>query len=128
MVASRIGAHCRRFRGPSARGVAATSANAIAVIADFDTDGVPPAVFLSAGRITQIVLLAQLVGDARRRRIQIVGVVNDLCATAAVVGEVAQRHAVDRVGAVLEIPAARGAFRTGRWRPARPRPRARAGG
>jgi len=72
------------------------------MIADFDADGVPLAVSLSAGRIPQIVLLGQLVGDPCRCRIQIAGVANDLRPTAAVVGEIAECCTVDRVPAALE--------------------------
>jgi hypothetical protein len=49
-------------QGTSARHVAAAGADAIGVIADFDADGVPPAVFLSAGRIAQIWRLSDCAG------------------------------------------------------------------
>src|SRR5262245_26474747 len=98
----------------SARCVAATGADAIAVAADFDTDGMPPAVFLPTGWVAQIVLLAQLVGDACRRGIEIVRVADDLGPTAAVVGEFAERQTVNWVGAMLDVPPTGGALRIGR--------------
>src|SRR5216684_3614355 len=54
-----------------ARDVPAARADAVIAVPHFDADGVPAAVFLAAGWIAQIVLLAQLVGDVRGRRIEV---------------------------------------------------------
>ena len=78
--------------------------------AHFDADRVPAAVLLPGRRVAEVVLLAQFVGDARRRRIEIARVADDLGAAAAVVGHVAQRddiHAIVDRRAATRPPAAR---------------------
>src|SRR5688572_10374001 len=57
--------------------------------------------------ITEVVLLAQFVGDVGHRRIQIAEVAYDLGASAAVVGNFAQRHHVDTIVDADRTPAAR---------------------
>src|SRR5712691_10617768 len=87
--------------------VAAARADAVIAVAHFDADGVPAAVFLAAGWITEVVLLAQLVGDVGGRRIEVARVPHDFGAAAAVVGHFAQRrdvHAI--VVAALPRPSA----------------------
>src|SRR5712691_2436645 len=87
--------------------VAAARADAVIAVTHFDADGVPAAVFLAAGWITQVVLLAQLVGDVGGRRIEVARVPHDFGAAAAVVGHIAQRrdvHAI--VVAALTRPSA----------------------
>src|SRR5947207_4172762 len=87
--------------------VAAARADAVIAVAHFDADGVPAAVLLAAGWITQVVLLAQLVGDVGGRRIEVACVPHDFGAAAAVVGHIAQRrdvHAI--VVAALPRPSA----------------------
>src|SRR5580765_8665672 len=64
----------------------------------------PAAVLLSARRVAEVVLLAQLVGDARGRGVEIARIADDLGAPAAVVGHVAERHDVDTI--VIRIAAA----------------------
>src|SRR5664279_1658329 len=66
------------WAGNSARHVPLARPDAVVVIADFHADRVPPAVLLPVGRIAQVVLLAQLVGHARRRRMQLTRVADDL--------------------------------------------------
>ena len=53
--------------------------------------------FFPRRRIAEVVLLAQFVGDARGRRVEIARVADDLGAPAAVVGHVAQRGDVDAI-------------------------------
>src|SRR5215217_1250974 len=66
-------------------------------VADFETDGVPPSVLLVAGRrVTQEVLLAQFVGDAGGRAVEIARLPDDLRAAAAGVGDLPQDADVDR--------------------------------
>src|SRR6267142_3922316 len=77
--------------------ISPAGAHAVVAVADFDADGVPAAVFLPAGRIANVVLLAQLVGDVRRRRIEIARVADDLGPPAAVVGHIAQRRDVHAI-------------------------------
>ena len=77
--------------------ISPSRADAVGAIAELDADRVPAAVFLSARRIAEVVLLAQLVGDAGGRRIEIARIADDLGAAAAVVGHVAQRHDVDAI-------------------------------
>src|SRR2546427_7397139 len=83
-------------------------ANPIAAVPPLDPNRMPAAVFFPGRRIPEIVLLAQFVGDAARRRIEVARFTNDLGAAAAVVGHVAQRRHVDRIVAALPPrPAAR---------------------
>src|SRR2546427_7205838 len=83
-------------------------ANPIAAAPHLDANRMPAAVFFPGRRIAEIVLLAQFVGDAARRRIEVARFTNDLGAAAAVVGHVAQRRHVDRIVAALPPrPAAR---------------------
>src|SRR6476646_815002 len=55
----------------------------------------PPSVFRSGGRVPQVVLLAQFVGDARGSGIDVARIPNDLSAAAAVISHVAERDHVD---------------------------------
>src|SRR5215208_5805343 len=65
-------------------------------VADFETDGVPPSVLLVAGRrVTQEVLLAQFVGDAGGRAVEIARLPDDLRAAAAGIGDLPQDADVD---------------------------------
>src|SRR5687768_2430361 len=66
-------------------------------VAQLDSDGVPTAVAMTGARISEIVLLAQLIGDAGDRRIEIAEVAHDLRASAAVVGDLTQRHHVHAI-------------------------------
>src|SRR5204863_1830483 len=98
-------------------------------IARLDADRVPAAVLFPRRRIAEIVLLTELVGDVRGRRIQVASVADDFRAAAAVVGHVAQGDDVDAivVGTGAAGPAAASAAA---WRLAREvrRPAARGGG
>src|SRR5438105_10492846 len=99
--------------------VPAPCTHAVVVVAHLDADRMPLAVFRAARLVSQIVLLAQFVGDARRRGIEIVRVANDLRAAAAIVGHVAQRRDVDaivRVAARTSAPSARAASAASDWR------------
>src|SRR3954452_8465596 len=71
--------------------------DAIIAIAKFDTNRMPSSVLLAFGRVAEIVLPAQFVGDVRGRRIQIARIADDFGAAAAVVGHVTQRDDVDAV-------------------------------
>ena len=66
----------------------------------------PPAVFLPGRGVAEVVLLAQFVGDARGRRIEIAGIAHDFGSSAAVVGQVAQRGDVDAIVRPAARPAA----------------------
>src|SRR5436190_15450989 len=79
-----------------ARDVPPSRAHAVA-LARFDADGVPAAVLRPRGGVTQVVLLAQLVGDAGDGGIEIAHPADDLGTAAAVVGDVAQRGDVDAI-------------------------------
>src|SRR5688572_21665305 len=52
---------------------------------------------MTGARVSQVVLLAQLIGDAAYRRIEIAEVAHDLRASAAVVRDLTQRHHVHAV-------------------------------
>src|SRR2546427_570637 len=104
-------------------------ANPIAAVAHLDPNRMPAAVFLPGRRIPEIVLLAQFVGDAARRGIEVARFTNDLGAAAAVVGHVAQRRHVDRIVAALPPRPAARLLRRRRTAPCgRPETRARAPG
>jgi hypothetical protein len=60
--------------------VAATSTDSVAAIAWFHSNGVPAAVLFPRGQIPEVVLLAQFVGDAGRRSLEVFRIANDLCA------------------------------------------------
>src|SRR5947209_2113582 len=105
----------------SARDVTAARAHAVVAVPHFDTDRVPAPVFLSACLISEVILLAQLVGDARRRRIEIACVADDLGTPTAVIGHLAQRDDVDSVVAACAArPPARAAAATAPRRRKRP--------
>src|SRR5262245_35946239 len=78
----------------------------------------PLPVLLRGRLVTEVVLLAQLVGNARRGLLEIRRKANDLGAAAAVVGHVAQGRRPQRVGAAA--PAMTLRRRTGRRRWRRP--------
>src|SRR4029453_10897968 len=84
--------------------VASPRADAVVVVTDFHFDGVPATVFLSRRGIPQVVLLAQLVSDVRRRRVEVPRVPNQLGAASAVVGQIAQRGDVHGIGARRRPP------------------------
>src|SRR6267142_3038246 len=77
--------------------ISPAGAHAVVTVADFDADGVPAAVFLPAGRIADVVLLAQLVGDIGSGWVEIARVAHDFRSATAVVGHVAQRGDVDPI-------------------------------
>src|SRR5689334_10812777 len=62
--------------------VSPAGADAVVAVAQLDADRVPAAVLLAVRRIAEIVLLAQLVGDVRRGRIEVHWIANDLGAAA----------------------------------------------
>src|SRR5437016_1385016 len=79
--------------------VAAPRANAVIPVFDFNANRVPAAVLLPQRCVPEIVLLAQLVRDVRRGRIEIARVADDLGATAAIIRHVAQGADVDAIAA-----------------------------
>src|SRR5204863_9639861 len=85
---------------------------------DFDADRMPAPVLLRSRWISEVVLLAQLVGDVRGCGIQVARVPHDLGAAAAVVRHVAQRDHVDAivVGCAAARPATTTASAAGRRR------------
>src|SRR3712207_9234584 len=66
------------FRSWLGRNVAAAGADGQATVLHFDADGVPAAILLSRAGVAEIVLLAQFIGDARRRALEIAGAADDL--------------------------------------------------
>src|SRR6185436_20411070 len=72
------------------RDVSSTRAHAIGPVLDLDADGVPLAIFRARRRVAEIILAAQFIGDPARRGIQIARASDDLGASAAVVGNLAQ--------------------------------------
>src|SRR5215471_10996086 len=58
--------------------VASARPHAITVILDFDADRMPATILLPRGGVSKVVLLAQLVGDARRRGIEVARIADDL--------------------------------------------------
>src|SRR5205823_3788878 len=88
-------------------------ANAVVVVSDLDADRMPAAVLRAGGLVAEVILLAQLVGDARGGRIQIARIADDLGTTAAVVGHVAQRLDVDAI-VVASAPAGAASATAGR--------------
>src|SRR5204863_3962293 len=87
--------------------IAPSRADAIAASLHFDTNRVPPSVSPSGRLIAEIVLLAQLVGDACRRRIEVARTADDLGAPAAVVGHVAERRDVHAIVEPRGLPVRR---------------------
>src|SRR5512138_3657185 len=88
-------------------------ADVIARVLDVDADRVPLAILRSIRRVSQVVLAAELVGNAGRRGIQIACTADDLGPPAAVVGDLAQR---ERVHAIVHAPSASRIRRGVRWR------------
>src|SRR5688572_24041573 len=75
--------------------VPAACADDQTAIAHLDADGVPPAVFLSAARVRQVVLLAQFVGDAGGRGVQTLESADDFRTPTRIVGDLTQGGRVD---------------------------------
>src|SRR5207247_1049248 len=87
------------------RRVSAPRAHAVRPsLAQLDPNRMPAAVSLHERWIAEVILLAQLVGDAGGGRVQIARLTDDFSAAAAVVRHVAQRRDVH---AVVARPAAR---------------------
>ncbi len=53
-------------------------------------NGVPPTVAIRTAQISQVILLTQFVGNAGRRGVEVTRIAHDLCATTAVIRDVAQ--------------------------------------
>src|SRR5262249_24576732 len=88
-------------------------------IAQLDSNGVPAPVAVSRAGIAEVVLLAQLVGNAVHGRIEIPRVAHNLRASAAVVGDLAQRddvHPVVRIAGEDSAAASAAAGITRLWR------------
>src|SRR5437763_11699457 len=95
----------RTLAGRSARDVSAPRAHAIRGVLQLDADRMPATVFLSAGGIAEVVLLAQLAGDAGSRRIQVAGAADDFRPPAAVIGHIPQCRDVHTIVARDPRPA-----------------------
>src|SRR2546426_687828 len=84
----------------SRRHVPLTRAYFESPIPDFNLDGVPTAVLLPGARISEVVLLAQFVGDARGRAVEVAELADDLRAAAAIVSDGPERIGVYPIAAV----------------------------
>src|SRR5215467_3015924 len=78
----------------------------------------PAPVLFSERGISKVVLLAQLVGNRRRRRIQVPRIANDFGVPSAVVGHLAERACIHAVVAAPAGPAALSAAASNQLRPA----------
>src|SRR5689334_23216031 len=82
-------------QAPSGGDVSAARANRQTPIPDFDTDRMPAAVLVAAVRVAKVVLLAQLVGDARGGCVETVESAHDFRTSSGVIGDLVQRVGVD---------------------------------
>src|SRR5438067_8786448 len=74
--------------------VALARTNGVAAVLNLHLDVVPAAVLLPLVVVPKVVLLAQFVGDVRRRRIEVAEAADDLRPAAGVVGDASQRSLV----------------------------------
>ena len=58
-------------------------------VTHFHSNGMPPTVAMAGTHVSEVVLLAQFIGDARRRRVEIPWAANDFSTTATAVGNLA---------------------------------------
>jgi len=89
-------------RRPLVGNEAFAGADGVVAVAHHDLDRVPLAVLWRGRGVAKKILLAQLVGDPRRRGVEIAIRHDDLGATAAVVGDRAQRVDVHALAEWLE--------------------------
>src|SRR5262245_28967009 len=81
------------------RYISSSGSNAQPAVPHLHSDGMPAAIFLTGTDISQVVLTAQFVGNARSCAVEIAKASHDFGTSAGVVGNLAQRvsvHALTR--------------------------------